>query len=69
MKLPCSIDATWKYDRATIETTQDYDAMKNHIKRLMIDGFAGPADTGKFSASLQETVSIVPIFLSIHECY
>ena len=43
--------------------------MKNHIKRLMIDGFAGPADTGKFSASLQETVSIVPIFLSIHECY
>ena len=61
--LATSIDATWKYDRATIETTQDYDAMKNHIKRLMIDGFAGPADTGKFSASLQETVSRLPYFL------
>ena len=53
--LATSIDSTWEYDRATIEFAQDYDALKFQIKREMLDGFAGPADTGKFSASLQET--------------
>lgn len=51
-----SVDARWNYTPEFIRTNPRYDAIATSVENILIDVFAGPADTGVFSESVQATL-------------
>ena len=53
--LASAIDATWEYETRFANGSQDWDAVSAAVQKQLVDTFAGPADVGVPSASVQET--------------
>lgn len=52
------MNARWRYTSAAASpASTDFKAVNADVLRLLIEEFGGPADTGRFSKSLQETAN------------
>ena len=51
-----SVDAEWRFSAGAIAARPDYEAVNKEILDTMVDEFAGPADKGVYSVSVQQTL-------------
>jgi urate oxidase len=51
-----SVDGEWTFTPATIASRPDYEALNKLVLDTLIDEFAGPADKGVYSVSVQQTL-------------
>lgn len=51
-----SVDGEWSFSAATIASRPDYEALNKTVLDTLIDEFAGPADKGVYSVSVQQTL-------------
>ena len=55
--LGTSITAEWAYNKSSITTgNTDFNAVSEAVKRALVQAFAGPADVGVYSSSVQQTL-------------
>lgn len=51
-----SVEGEWTFSQATIASRPDYEALNKQVLDTLIDEFAGPADKGVYSVSVQQTL-------------
>lgn len=51
-----SVDGEWTFTPAAIASRPDYEALNKLVLNTLIDEFAGPADKGVYSVSVQQTL-------------
>jgi urate oxidase len=51
-----SVDGEWSFSAATIASRPDYESLNKTVLDTLIDEFAGPADKGVYSVSVQQTL-------------
>eukprot|EP01041_Mallomonas_annulata_P005700 gene5700-11492_t len=54
--LGTTVDATWHYNIRSLNFNTDFNKISEDVENVLVNTFAGPADTGIYSASVQKTM-------------